>query len=493
MPVPVTEPGPEPQSPVDEDILGTANAGPRAIRGSAVRTGGYLIAAVLGLASAPLLVRHLGVVDFGRYLTVTSLIALVGGVSDAGLTAVGIREYSVRAGADRDRLMRDLLGARLVLALAGAACAIAFALVAGYPHDMVVGTAVGGAGLMLGVLGAGYSIPLSADLQLGWLTLGELGRQALTTAFIALGVLAGAGLVTFLAIPLPAGLALTALIVVLVRGRIPLTPSFHPAALVPLLKETLPLAAATAMQTLYFRTVIITMSLLATALETGYFATSFRVIEVLIGIPAMLLIAVFPVLARAAGTDKARFGYVLGRLFEVAAIGGVWMALATGLGAEFAIDVVAGDKGRPAVGLLHIQAVALALLFLTMVWQYSLLALRRHTALLWANSLALATTLTLSVILVSAYEATGAALAATIGEGVLMVASAIYLRRAEPAVQVPFRIVLKVLPAAAVALAAALLLDLGPVLGTALATVLYFGILAAAGAIPWEIRDALRR
>ena len=56
---------------------------------------------VLGLAAAPLLVRHLGVVDFGRYTLVLSLMALVQGVTEGGLSAIGLREYACSASVAR--------------------------------------------------------------------------------------------------------------------------------------------------------------------------------------------------------------------------------------------------------------------------------------------------------------------------------------------------------------------------------------------------------
>ncbi|MDX6657771.1 MAG: hypothetical protein QOH62_2564, partial [Solirubrobacteraceae bacterium] len=51
------------------DLLDTPAAGPAALRGSALRTAGYVLALVLSLAAAPLLIRHLGQVRFGRYIT----------------------------------------------------------------------------------------------------------------------------------------------------------------------------------------------------------------------------------------------------------------------------------------------------------------------------------------------------------------------------------------------------------------------------------------
>src|SRR3954452_15354181 len=97
------------------EVLDSSRAGRRAIRGGALRVAGYVAGLLLGLISVPLLIRHLGVADFGHYVTVQSIFAIAVGLTEGGLVSVAVREYSTRSGADRERTMRNLLGMRLVL------------------------------------------------------------------------------------------------------------------------------------------------------------------------------------------------------------------------------------------------------------------------------------------------------------------------------------------------------------------------------------------
>ena len=69
-----------------------------------------------------MLLRHLGVADFGRYGTVIALVAIASGLADAGLNMTGSRELALLPrGSERRRLLGALLGARLLLLLAAAA------------------------------------------------------------------------------------------------------------------------------------------------------------------------------------------------------------------------------------------------------------------------------------------------------------------------------------------------------------------------------------
>src|SRR5437660_7686467 len=136
-----------------------------AIRGAAIRVLGFAAGVLVSLGSATILVRYLGISCFGRYVTVTSLIALVAAVTEAGISVYGIREWGARGDTDRRQLLANLLTMRLILAAVGIACAVFFGLAVGYRQVLVVGTLVAGAGLLIQVPADVLSISLQAKLQ----------------------------------------------------------------------------------------------------------------------------------------------------------------------------------------------------------------------------------------------------------------------------------------------------------------------------------------
>ncbi|MDX6718811.1 MAG: hypothetical protein QOJ63_1065, partial [Solirubrobacteraceae bacterium] len=157
-----------------------------------MRAIGYGVGTLLSVVSAPLMIRHLGIEDFGRYVTVVSLVTIVVGFTEAGLATIAQREYAARSGADRDRIMRDVLGIRITLALIAVGTAVVFAVVAGYPSVQVVGTVAIGGGFFLWSIQTVLAASLQAELRFGWITAVELLRQAILVAFIVGLVAAGA-------------------------------------------------------------------------------------------------------------------------------------------------------------------------------------------------------------------------------------------------------------------------------------------------------------
>ena len=474
------------------EILDSGEAGGKIIRGGAVRSVGYVGGILFGLLATPFMVRHLGVVDFGRYIAVSSLVFIVSGLTEGGLTAIGVREYSVRDSATGAMLIRNLLGLRIVLTGFGVAAAVAFAAAAGYVPVMIAGTAIAGAGLLLSNYHGAFYVPLSVRLKLGKLAAIDLLRAGLTALFAILLVVAGARLLSFFAIPVAVGIVTTAVVLWLVRGMAPWVPSFRLEDWKSLLRDSIPYAAATAIGVLYFRVAVILMSVISSDRATGFYGLAFRIIEIVSGVPWLLVSAALPILTRAALADADRMRYTMQRLFEVALILGVWVALSVGLGSPFAVEVVGGSGFKSSIAPLSVLGAAMIGTFLVAAWGHGLLAMRRNVSLLVANLSAFAVGVGLTIALAPSHGAVGGAIATTATELWLALAYGVLLVRHRPDLRPEFGILGPLGVASGIALALPLLVRTPPVASVAIATAVYFGTLAALGAIPRELRDAFR-
>lgn len=474
------------------DVLATGGAGARALRGGVLRSAGYAGGLLLSLASLPILIRHLGSAGFGQYVTASSIVIVVLGLTEGGLNAVALREYATLTGAKRDELMRNALGARLALSTVGVAAAIGFTALAGYGSTLVLGVTLAGIGLILQLMQSILSVPLQSELMLGRASLVDLARQVVSVGLIVTLVMSGAGLAYLLAVAIPASgvsLLLTALIV---RRLTPLRPAFRPRGWWPLLRNSIPYAAAIAINVVYFRVAVILTSLLTSDLQTGYFATSFRVIEVLIGVPGLAIGAVYPILARAERDDKQRFLAASGRLFELGLLAGTLVVVMLEVGAPFVIKVLTGHDTGPTVTVLRVQAVAIVATFANLVCAYPLLSLRRYRDLLISNLVALSTSAVLVVALVGPLGALGAAIAATAGEAGLALTVALLLVRSNPGIHLPISVVAVAALAGGVAVAVGLVLPVTAVVQVPVAALVYLGALWTMHRLPPEMVELVR-
>jgi O-antigen/teichoic acid export membrane protein len=462
-----------------------------ALRGSLLRTGGYVLGILLSLISARVLIEHLGVSSFGRYTTVVALVTIVAGFTEGGLNSVVLREFATLTAERRREMMASAIGIRLVLTFVGVMFAVAFAALAGYGSALIAGTALAGFGLVLQLLQSTLSTTLQAELRFGWVSAIEVLRQVVNVALLVALALAGAGLLPLLAVAIPASAISLLLTVPLVLRYTALRPSFHAGRWWALLRETIPWAIIAAVSIVYFRVALVLMSLISSASQTGYFATSFRISEVLVAIPVLVISAAFPILARAEREDSARFEFASGRILELALFVGTLLVLCLEVGAGFAIHVIADNKADPSIAVLRIQGLSLIASFVAVACGYPLLMRRRYREVLLANLLALAISSILTLSLAPSHGARGAALAALIAEIGLAISQAVMLKRASPGVVMRPSALLAVAVSGGAAVAVGLTLPVHPVIGAAVAVLVYLALLKLLRRLPPELGEVL--
>jgi O-antigen/teichoic acid export membrane protein len=478
------------QAPATDERLAAGEAGGRVIRGGSLRAVGTLAGVLGGAVSAPLVVRHLGVADYGRYLTVTSVIFVITALTEGGLGNVAVRMFSVADARRRRPIIANLTGLRLALGALGALCAVGFGLIAGYERILVIGLALGSLGYILAGVQGSYSVALSGRLRLPALAGIEVFRSLATTALLVALVIAGSGLTGFYLVAAVVQGAVLVITGVLVHAEVPLLPAFRRVHWVELIRETALYALAATLGAVYFQVALIAMSLLASHTQTGYYAIAFRIVEIVNGVPWLLASSVLPVLAVAATSDRERLRYVARRVFEGAVIAGGWVAIMLIIGAGFGIHIIAGAQGQPSVAVLRIMGIGVTATYVVASWGFVLLSLREYRQLVFANVGALVLAVTLSAILIPAFEAEGGAITTAAVELSLAVAYTVLLIRhgVTPAGRFTACFVLALAVGMGVG---ALLLIVQAVLGAAIGSVVYFTTLWTTRAIPPELIDAL--
>lgn len=474
-------------------VLRTPAAGALVIRGSVARIAGFGAASVLGAVTSVFLLRGLGVDRYGQYATVAAVLAITSALSDAGLMAVGLREVALADGPEQERrLLQNLVALRILLSLAAVAAGTAFTIAVGYPGVLVAGTVIGGLGVALVNTQATAMIPLSVELRVGSVTLVEVAKSAATLLAVAALAIAGASLLPYFAVQIFVGAVAVALTPKLVGSLRSMVPSITKAEALPLLREAAPLAVGLALNVLYLRMLVVMMSLQASKHATGLYGTAFRVVELFVGIPPIVVGIAIPVLAVAAGEDLERLSYGVQRLTEAVLVGALGFALIVATLAEPTLRLLGGAKYVGAASMLQIQIWALVPLSVSSVLSVALLARRQQRAIAAANAVALAVVLGLGWFLIHEHGGKGAATAGLVAECALLLALVVVTLKTGPGL-LPR---LGFLPRPLLALGAGLLtllLHLPHWVDGAVAGTVFVVAALLVGAVPPEIVTALRR
>ncbi|WP_027005363.1 oligosaccharide flippase family protein [Conexibacter woesei] len=472
------------------DVLDTPEAGALVVRGGAVRVLGFALGTVLSLGGVVAVTRHLGVVDYGRYQSVTALVAIVTALGDLGLGTLALREFAQADASSREHALDALLGLRVALAVVGVCVSAGAAAVLGYDGAMVAGAALAsGAGVLL----AGQqtaTVPLQTALRIGTVTALDVARQAATTALMLCGVAAGAGVLTFLAIPVPVAVLLVVLTAAALRGTRRPRPRADRTLWPRLLREAVLVGLATASGVLYLYASLIVCGLATSEHQTGAFSASFRVIIIVAAVPALLGTSAFPLLARTASSAPERFGRAVSGLIEGSVLLGGVAAIGAILGAPAIIAVIAGSGFDDSIAPLRIQGAALGLTFAISGLGFALLARHRQRVLLVCNLLVFVVSAVAVALLAHAHGARGAALGAAIGEATLCAAYALALTRGAPGIH-PSRVP-RIVLALAGGLAAGALIPVPAVPATILGLLVYGALAYLLRAIPPGLRALVR-
>jgi O-antigen/teichoic acid export membrane protein len=334
-------------------------------------------------------------------------------------------------------------------------------------------------------------VRLTVELRNAGLAFVDFFRQLVTLAGVAVLVALGARLAPFLGVQIAVGLAVLALVPWLAGRGAFVRPRFGRTEQRALFLRALPVAAAIVVGQLYFRLVVVLMSLISSPHQTGYFGGSLRAMETLVNIPILVAGVALPLLAAAGRDDRARLRYAVVGLGEGAVIAGVLAVLGAARLAEPLMALIGGGAFRPAGAVLRIQVGALLFIALYQIWAVTLVALGRQRDLVLTNSLGLAGLAALAAVLIPLFGAEGGAGASVLGDALL--ASLIYwrVRRAAGGVMVRAGFLARVLLAAALACVPLLISALPALAAAALSAAVFLGVGQLIGMLPEELRAAL--
>ncbi len=401
-----------------------------------MRVAAQIGAAVVGLLTAPVLVRQLGDDAFGRFSTVYALVMIVAALGDLGLSTVGVADWVRKGPQERRTLWQELLGARIIVTVAMGIGALVVALALGHEREMLLAEAVGIVGITISAVASVLAVPLIAELRQSLVAVAEFARAGSVAVLQAVFALVGAGLVPLLAATIPAGL-LGVLIVWLSLGRPIVVPRFGRTGLARVARESIAFAAASATSAVYLRSSMLLVPLVAGPAAVGEFGVAYRSMEFLTAVPLLLTGALFPVMVHSSSHDEER----LRRGFET-----MWrssMALCVGFTAfvlaiaPLAVLALRGSDSSVATDSLGFFGLAIGVMFLGMTSLWLLLARRAYRTVLVINVCALLANVAMTLLLGALFDAPAAAASVAlceIGIATASTAAAVrYLRRDDDA------------------------------------------------------------
>lgn len=395
------------------------NLGRKILGGGIVRVAGFGLSTVFGIIAISIISREIGPAEFALFTTAMSLIAIATSFSDFGLLALGIREYAALDDAARERSLRALITMRFVFAAVASSGIVAFAVLAGYPRELVVGLAVAALGLTIMSLHQSFNVPLHALYKLNTLAAIDIGRQAMVSGgMIAAAVLAGtAGAIV--SIYLPVGIVMALVSGFVAHRYATLKPSLDWPMMQNLLKDVGAFAVAASVGTIYAYIAQVVADSILDPDASGQFALAFRIYAVLLGAGMTGISGAFPLLVVSSRDDHDRMVYATRRLLQTSVLAGFVCTVGLVTGAGLAVAVLGGAEYDGAVDLIRIIGVAIPASFVLITGSSLLLASRRHRELVVISVVGAVASIAATAAMTASMGVNGAALGIVIGESLI--------------------------------------------------------------------------
>lgn len=383
--------------------------------------GGKIVSVVSGLAVIALLTRMLGQDGFGGFTTITAYLQFFGIIVDFGLTLIAVQMLSTPTFPEQ-KTFNNILTLKFVSSLFFFGVAIIIAWIIPYPLVVKIGITIASISFFINAVQQVFVGWYQKYLRIAKLAIAEIiGKIALLTGIIIVFILKG-GLLAVMPVLIIASASYLFFTVYFVYNIYRPRLAFDWPIWREIIKRSWPIALGIIFNLIYLKADTIILSLTRSQAEVGIYGASFRVIEVLITLPMMLLGLLLPVLTKS--WLMQRYDYwkkVYQKTFDlINAI--VWpLALGGIIIAEPVIKLIAGADFAVSAEVLKILLLALIAIFLSTLFGHLIISINLQKKSVWAYGLTAGIALLWYIIYIPKLSFWGAAIITLCAEIAIMV------------------------------------------------------------------------
>lgn len=382
------------------------------IRNSGVLMIGQAVATVLGLATAFVLSRYLGVEDFGRYNYVFAFYYFFFSVNEFGVSTVVIREVSQ----DRERageIIGSMLLFRMGLAIVSIIAAWLTIYVMGFPRQLALALVV--YALILPVLALQLpSVIFQVVLRLEYPSIIGIFNRCIGFGLLMAAVGMGAGIVGLIAtLVLSEVISLFTLLKFAARFVRPIR-KYDARLWRSVLKSSIPLGITGIFVAVINRVDFIMLERMTDLRQVGLYSAAYKVTNLLEAFPLMVMGTLYPLMSQYAAEDRYRLRALFRTSVLMLGAVAVPIGVAVTLFAPLIIRLLFGASFVGAEHALGVLVWSTVFLYVAIVGGNVLISLGRERINMALNLVGAALNIVLNLWLIPKMGYIGAALATSV-------------------------------------------------------------------------------
>jgi len=392
-----------------------------------------VITTITSLFLIAALTRYLGVSGFGQYTTIFAYLSFFGVLADFGFFWILVREISNPEN-DIDYVTSNILTLRTIVGIIVFGASFIVSLAISQYKGLEAGIGIAALSMLFLALNSTYVGVFQNKLRMDKAAITDvLGR------FIILGLTLyliryGFGLSAILWAYALGNLVNLLASAFLGRVYVKFKPIFDLKYWKKIFFETWPMAVVLILNLIYFRVDTFMLSIMKTSTDVGIYGPPYKVLEMLSLIPTMFMGNVFPIISRYIYAKDERLSSALQKAFDFLLITAMPSLIIIIAIAKPIIQIVAGEEfvvaqtispifGQSATSVLSLQilVVAVAFSFLSIMFNYLVIALGKQIKLIWPNLFFAVFNVTLNFLLIPKYSYIGAAVTTVLTEFLILI------------------------------------------------------------------------
>jgi O-antigen/teichoic acid export membrane protein len=377
----------------------------------------------ISLLTTAFIVRRLGSLHYGEWVTASSLASTHLVITNVGLRTLFVREIARRPG-DAADLLANQLGLRLALGVVAAASAFTVCLLLGYPPIVMACMAVGALWIVLSVIGSTLGDLLQARERFGAYSAAGLAAGFAVTAASVVAVAAGSGPLGLTFAYLAQPIVSVSLLWREVSRQVPVQARWNWSEARKLLRNARVLGASSVATAAGDRAVLLLVPALVGLESFGVFSAGTIIADRLGAIPDAVATAFYPRVARAAVESSAAVEESTAAMLTVGMAACLPMAIASVYLAGPIAAILLPHDAVAGASVIRITVLGLPLLALATAMSYGLQAAGRHDTAARLGIGASMTTVVVSAVAVAMAGTGGASWALVARPAILAVALA---------------------------------------------------------------------
>ncbi len=363
----------------------------------------------LGLIVVAMITRHLGTEGFGQYTTVTTYLQFFGILVDFGFVLVTVQMISEHK-ADEQRIINNLFTLRFISAFLFLGLAPIIVIFLPYPSIVKWGVALTSFSFFFITLNQILTGLFQKHLSMGWVALSEnIGRVVLFIVTL-IAVATGKGLLAVLLAVVLASAAHFLTLLLASRRFVKIKFAFEKHIWRDIIVRSWPIGVSIAFNLIYLRADTLILTFVAPQTDVGIYGAAYRVLDILLMVPVMMIGVVLPILTTAwTGKNIARFKRAMQKTLDVFLLIIIPIFAGALLLATPLMVFIAGGDFAASGPILIVLLIALIGAYVSTLFGHTTVAINHQRKVIWIYAVDAVLSLIGYLIFIPQYGMLGAA------------------------------------------------------------------------------------